>query len=85
MALDVIPFECDAAVECSVPILFEGIVCAEGVDEVVSMFLVIIFDSKIIDREGELNGSCEVLTKFWHVRDLKVSKRAQALSEELVC
>ena len=84
VALDVIPFECDATVECSVPILLEGIVCAEGVDEVVSMFFVIIFDSKIIDRESELNGSCDVLPKSWRVWDFEVSKRAQAPPEELV-
>ena len=81
----IVPFECYAAVECSRPILFEGIICVEGVDEVVSMFLVIIFDSKIIDREGDLNWSCDVLPQSWHVRDLEVSKTAQALSEELVC
>ncbi len=85
VALDVIPFECDAAVECSVPIFFEGIVRAEGMDEVVSMFFVVIFDAKIIDREGELNRSCDVLPKAWCVRDFEVSKRAKALTEELVC
>ena len=85
VALGVIPFQCDAAVKCSVPILLEGIVCAECVDEMVGMFFFIIFDSKIIDREGELNWSCDVLPKAWHVRDLEVSKGAQALPEELVC
>ncbi len=65
--------------------MFEGIVCAEGLDEVVSMFLVVVFNSKIIDRVGELNESCDVFPKAWCVQDLEVSKRSKALSEELVC
>ncbi len=39
VTLLVVPFEGDSAVECTVPILFEFVVCAEGVDEVVGVVL----------------------------------------------
>ena len=59
--------------------------CAEGMDEVVGMFIVMIFDSKVINSEGELNGSCDVFPEAGSVRNLEVSKRSKALLEELVC
>ena len=59
--------------------------CAEGLDKVVGMFFVVIFDSKIINCEGELNGSFDVFPEAGSVWDLEVSKRSKVLSEELVC
>ena len=56
VSLCVVPFEGDSAVECTFPILFECVVCAEGVNEVVSMLFSFIFDSEIVNCEGELNG-----------------------------
>ncbi len=49
VTLCVVPFEGDSAVECTVPILFECVVCAECIDEVVGMLLSFIFDSKVIN------------------------------------
>ncbi len=48
------------------------------------MFFPVIFHSKIIDCEGELNGSCDRLPEARCVWDLVVLKRLQALLEELV-
>jgi hypothetical protein len=65
--------------------LFDCVVCAEGVNEVVSVLFSFIFDSKIINCEGELNGFCDVFPEDGHVRDLKVSKGSKPFLEELVC
>ncbi len=85
VTLLVVPFEGDSAVECTVPILFEFVVCAEGVDEVVGVLLPFIFDPQVVDGECELYGSVDVLPEAGRVRDLEVSKWPQTLSEELVC
>jgi hypothetical protein len=81
----VVPFEGDAAVESTVPILFEVVVCAEGVDEVVGVLSSFIFDPEVVNGEGELNGSGDVLPEAGRVRDLEVSEWPQTLTEELVC
>ena len=60
VAVFVVPFEGDSTVERTVPVLFEFVVSGEGADEVVGVFFGVVFDSKVINCEGELYRPCDV-------------------------
>ncbi len=52
-AFVVIPIQFDSTVEIARPILGECILGFESFDEMVNVFLALIFDSKIINNKGE--------------------------------
>jgi hypothetical protein len=52
-AFVVIPIQFDPAVEIAHPILGQCILGFESFDEMINVFLALIFDSKIIDNKGE--------------------------------
>ncbi len=52
-AFVVIPIQFDPAVEITRPILGECILGFESFDEMINVFLALIFDYKIINNEGE--------------------------------
>ncbi len=56
-------FQGDAPVQGAVPVFTDGKVLFESIYEVVGMFFTNIFDSKIIDQEGDLDRSRDVLPK----------------------
>ena len=51
----VIPFEVDADTEVSVPILSEDLVIEDGVAEVMDMLQLDLFNTKVINIEGEID------------------------------
>jgi hypothetical protein len=56
-SLDIIPFKADATVECAIPVCGDGIRFRQALDQMFSMFLSDIFDTKIIDNQGEGDGT----------------------------
>lgn len=50
--------------------------CTEGIDEVVGVFFVVVFDAKVINCGGELNRLCDMFPEAGCMWDLLVSQRS---------
>ena len=57
MPLGIIPWEVDASKLFASPVFTHFVVFVEDSKEVVSMLLVNVFNTKIIDNENELDGT----------------------------
>jgi len=73
MSFFIIPMKVYTAVETSLPILFELIVLAECVNEVVCIMSSNIFNTEIIDCKGKLHWSGDVFPKSRRVGHLIVT------------
>jgi hypothetical protein len=63
----VIPGECDATVEAAGPVCGGFVEEAKSGEYVFGMFLADVFDSKVVNNEGEGDGSCVVCEDTWRV------------------
>jgi hypothetical protein len=84
-ALFVIPTQFDPAVEIAHPILGECILGFDSFDEMINVFLALIFDSKIVDSKGEGDRLRGVFTKAPGIFAFIISVRGKTLTQELVC
>jgi hypothetical protein len=55
--IGVVPVEGDSTVEAAVPICRDCVVFIECVDDVVCMFSVDVFHTKVVDHKNETNGA----------------------------
>ncbi len=84
MVLVVVPIQCypDVSFACSIACKFA--VFFECILEVLCMFFTNVFDTKIVDNQCELYGSCVGLPKFRYQFALPVSVLVDAFFEEFV-
>ena len=83
-ALDVVPVERESKVQSAGPIDRNLVELLEGIDEVVSMFLADIFDSEIVNNEGESYRSGFVFPERWSARHWSVAESCEMLLEAVV-
>ena len=84
LPFDIVPFECYSTVEFFRPIFSDAVFSADAVAEMISMLLVDIFDSKVVDHQGKCDGAPSVTPETGCVTTLEVSLGFQSFSEELV-
>ncbi len=74
MSIDVIPFECDAAIQISCPIIGKCICQFYALDEMIDIVFTDIFDSEIIGGECERNRSSFVVPKAGRIHTFIIPK-----------
>jgi hypothetical protein len=84
-AFVIIPIQFYPAVEIVCPILGECILGFESFDEMINVFLLLIFDSKIVNNKGEGDRLRGVFPKSWGIFAFIISVRGKTLTPELVC
>ena len=57
-SVDVVPVECDSAVEFADPIFSDAVVFYDAVAEMISVLLANILDSKSVRHKGEPDQAC---------------------------
>ena len=81
----VIPVEVDAAEGVGVPVGFDVVVLLQDGEEITSVLVVGILDSKVIDDEDEGDGLCRVLPIARGVRARQVTMGGKAGAQEFIC
>ncbi len=84
MALVVVPIQGYPDVSFACPIACKFVVFFECILELLCMFFADVFDTKIIDNQCELYGSCVVLPKSRYQFALLVSMLFEAFFESLL-
>ena len=64
-AIGVVPFEMNSKEDFAFPVDGDWVGFSEGVDEVLGIVLIGVFDTEIIDDETEYCVSCDVTEKAW--------------------
>jgi hypothetical protein len=85
VSVDVIPSECDAAIQIYCPIFGKCICRFYALDEMINIVFTDIFDSKIVDDKGEQNGLSLVVPKAGHVHTFRIPEWSQFSLKALVC
>ncbi len=84
MALVVVLIQCYPNIPFACPITCKFVVFFECVLEMLCMFFANVFDTKIVDNQCELYGSCVVLPKSRYQFALPVSVFVEVFFEDLV-
>ena len=64
LALNVVPVQSDATIFCVLPILSYFIMLFQYIYQMVYIFLAYVLHNKIINYEGEADGSCGMLPRI---------------------
>ena len=84
VSVDIVPVECEAAVELACPVFCDRVERLEGVDEVLGMVIADVLDSEVIDHECEGNGSRAVAEESGCVGGGEVSMVVEVGDEAVV-
>ena len=83
-ACNISPFECNAAVQFSLPFFQNNLIYAEGGDNMVSVLFSDIFDSKIVHDQTECDGAVIVAPEAWGTRAGSVAMWGEVLAKFVV-
>jgi hypothetical protein len=84
VALVVIPLDCEAAVQCAGPISGDFVQAGKGVDKVLGVCFVGVFDAKVVNHQGEFDVAAVVPPQVMGARDWAVAILGQVFDDTAI-